>query len=88
MAKEVQAKSQGKRKPNFLVGIGLFFKKMGLRIVRSLKDMYSELKKVTWPTRGDLTNYTLVVIAFMIVMGIVVFAIDSGAAGLVQLITR
>ena len=31
-----------------------FFKNRGLRIVGSFKDMYSELKKVTLPTRKDV----------------------------------
>ena len=65
-----------------------FFKNLGLRIWRSLKEMVAELKKVTWPQKGDLINYTLVVLAFMLVMGVVIFAIDAGSSALVQLITK
>ena len=50
--------------------------------------MIAELKKVTWPTKSALINYTLVVLAFIVAMGIVIFVIDSGAAALVQLITK
>ena len=50
--------------------------------------MYAELKKVTWPQRSELINYSVVVLAFMVAMGIVIFAIDAGAGALVKLITR
>ena len=76
------------KKDNFFNKFINFFKNFGLRIWRSLKDMYAELKKVTWPQRSDLINYTLVVLAFMLAMGIVIFVIDAGAGALVQLITK
>ena len=76
------------KKDNFFNKFINFFKNFGLRIWRSLKDMYAELKKVTWPQRSDLINYTLVVLAFMLAMGIVIFVIDAGAGALVQLITQ
>ena len=76
------------KKDNFFTKFINFFKNFGLRIWRSLKEMVAELKKVTWPQRGDLINYTLVVLAFMLVMGIVIFAIDAGSGALVQLITK
>ena len=78
----------GAKKNNFFVKAVTFCKNLGLRIARSFKDMYAELKKVTWPQRGDLINYTLVVLAFMVAMGVVIFAIDAGASALVRLITQ
>ena len=63
-----------------------FFKNLGLRIGGSFKDMFAELKKVTWPTRKELINYTLVVLAFMLVMGVIIGLLDSGAAWLVSTI--
>ncbi len=65
-----------------------FLKNLGLRIVRSFKDMIAELKKVTWPQRSELINYSLVVLAFMVAMGVIIFVIDAGAGALVQWITR
>ena len=67
-------------KGNFFVKVGQFFKRIGLSIYTSVKEMIAELKKVTWPTKSALINYTLVVLAFIVAMGIVVFVIDSGAA--------
>lgn len=78
----------GATKDNFFKKAVMFFKNLGLRVVRSFKDMYAELKKVTWPQRGELINYTLVVLAFMVAMGVVIFAIDAGASALVRLITQ
>ena len=78
----------GATKDNFFKKAIMFFKNLGLRVVRSFKDMYAELKKVSWPKRGELINYTLVVLAFMVAMGVVIFAIDAGAGALVRLITQ
>ena len=75
-----------KEKLSFPKKFFLFFKNLGLRIGGSFKDMYSELKKVTWPTRKEMINYTLVVLAFMLVMGVVIGLLDGGAAWLVSAI--
>lgn len=75
-------------KVNFFVKVGRFFKRMGKTIYTSFKEMIAELKKVTWPTKAAWINYTLVVLGFIVAMGLIVFVIDSGAAALVQLITK
>lgn len=41
------------------------------KLVQYIKDSVSELKKVTWPTKKQTTNYTIVVIALS--LGIAVF---------------
>ena len=80
--------NSGATKENFYKKAASFFKNAALRFARSFKEMYAELKKVTWPQRGELINYTLVVLAFMVAMGVVIFAIDAGAGALVRLITQ
>lgn len=75
-----------KEKLSFPKKFVLFFKNLGLRIGGSFKDMFAELKKVTWPTRKEMINYTLVVLAFMLVMGVVIGLLDGGAAWLVSAI--
>ncbi len=37
------------------------------KIITFLKEVYMEMKKVTWPNRKETTNYTLIVIFFSIV---------------------
>ena len=81
--KEAPAKTSG----NFFTKCVNFFKNLGLRIGRAFKDMWHELKKVTWPSRSELINYSLVVLAFMVGMGIIIFAIDAGAGALIKWIT-
>lgn len=61
-------------------------KNLGLRIFRAFKNMLAELKKVTWPTRKELINVSLLVLAFMAIMGVVIGVIDAGAGVLMKLI--
>ncbi len=77
MAKDTEV---SKEKAGFFGKVGLFFKGLFLKIVNSFRNMASELKKVTWPTRPELINYSLVVLVFMVAMAIVIGIIDSGAA--------
>lgn len=57
-------------------------------IARPFKNMASELKKVSWPSRRDLVNYSIVVIAFMLFMTVVVGLLDAGASALMQALIR
>ena len=50
--------------------------------------MVAELKKVTWPTKQELTNYTLVVLAFMAVFVVIIGVQDSISAVLVKWLTN
>ncbi len=84
MAKENLNDKQ--KKPNFLKKVAGFFKALGLRIGSAFKDMAAELKKVTWPSKPELINYSVVVLIFMAFMGIVIGLFDAGAAALVSLI--
>ena len=67
----------GERFVNFFKGIGKFF-----------KNMFHEMKNVTWPTRKDVLNYSIVVFVFMIVMGVIIGVIDLGAGALVNQILK
>ena len=71
-------------KPGFGERISNFFKGIG----KSFKNMWHELKKVTWPTKKELINYSVVVFVFMVVMGVIIGVIDFGAGELVSLITK
>ncbi|MDO4740378.1 MAG: preprotein translocase subunit SecE [Eubacteriales bacterium] len=73
-------------KPNIFTKIIAWFKNLGLRIFRAFKNMLAELKKVTWPTRKELINVSLLVLAFMAVMGVIIGVLDAGAGALMKLI--
>ena len=47
-----------------------------LSIIVFLKQVIDELKKVTTPTPRELISYTVVVLAFVIVMMAIVYALD------------
>jgi preprotein translocase subunit SecE len=45
-------------------------------IGRFLREVYDELRKVVWPTWGELYRYTLVVIFTVVVLGIFIGGTD------------
>ena len=65
-----------------------FFKNLPANIARPFRDMWHELKKVTWPSKKDLINYTLIVLAFIAFMGVVIGLLDLGSTALVRLLIR
>ena len=52
-----------------------------------VKEMISELKKVTWPTRKEFINYSVCVFVFVAVMALIVWLMDLGSAELIKLLT-
>ena len=64
-----------------------FFKNLPQNIATPFKNMWHELKKVTWPTKKDLINYTCIVLLFMVFMGVVIGLLDMGASKLVTAIS-
>ena len=62
-----------------------FFKNLPANIARPFRNMWHELRKVTWPTRQDLIKYSLIVLAFLVFMGVVIGLLDLGATALVKL---
>ena len=46
------------------------------RFSRFVRETKSEFKKVTWPTREQATNLTLIVIAVSVVVGIFMGSVD------------
>jgi preprotein translocase subunit SecE len=50
--------------------------KLTTRMKNYYKGVRSELKKVNWPTRKELINYTIVVLATCGVMTVVIWGLD------------
>ena len=63
-----------------------WFKNLPKRIAKPFKNMYYELKKVTWPSKEKLITYSVIVLVFMLFMGIVIGLLDMGASALVRLL--
>jgi preprotein translocase subunit SecE len=53
------------------------------RLINFIREVVAELRKVIWPTRKELTTYTLVVVVFVIIMLTIVGGLDFGFAKLV-----
>ncbi len=73
--KEVKKDKKTNKKP------GLFS-----RIGTKAKEVFSELKKVDWPTFAKVVKQTGVVLAVVVTFLIVIFLFDSGLLQLLQLV--
>ncbi len=49
----------------------------GERFGRLLKEAKVEIRKVVWPTRPELTQTTLIVVVFVLVVGLFLWGLDS-----------
>ncbi len=61
------AKAKSDKKPGF-------FK----RIANWFGDVRLEMHRVTWPTKAELTNYSVAVIITLVVFGVILWLVDSG----------
>ena len=43
-----------------------------------LGDVKAEMRRVVWPSRRELRNYSIAVICLLIVFGVVVWLVDTG----------
>ena len=71
--KKVQQKN---KKPNLFVRIG-----------RKLKEVFSEIKKVSWPSFSKVLKQTGVVIGVVVIFTIFIILVDLGLGELIKLLT-
>lgn len=75
---EKKPKKQDKnKKPNIFVRMG-----------RKLKETFSELKRVTWPSFGKALKATGVVLVIVLIFTVVVTGVNFGFGKLLELITK
>jgi preprotein translocase subunit SecE len=72
----------------FLASIGRGIRKSVTGTTGFFKGSFQELKKVKWPTREEMVNYTLVVVITVTLLTAFFFIIDLGISELVRLITK
>ncbi len=70
------------KKPGFGAKVKGFF----ARIAKFFRDVRSELKKVMWPSKKDVQNNTLVVLAVVAVAVVVLILLDTAFGGIMRLI--
>jgi preprotein translocase subunit SecE len=56
------------------------------RIRRYLDEVWSELKKVSWPTRDQVRNLTVLVFAISFVVGVYITVLDTIFRGFISAI--
>jgi preprotein translocase subunit SecE len=59
-------------------------KKTALAVGHFFRDVVSEMKKVTWASRKEFISYSVAVVVFVTVFGLIIFAMDSALAPLVS----
>ena len=64
------------------------FKKAGKAIKEFFKNFKGECKKITWPSGKTVVNSSLVVIAVVAIVGIVIFAFDTGISEALKAVIR
>lgn len=74
MAKQV---GKDEKKPNFFVRMG-----------KKLKETFSELKRVTWPTFPKVVKSTCVVLVVVLVFLVILTGINYGLQELLTVITK
>ena len=71
-----------KEKVGFFGSIKNFFKGIG----KKFTDLKSEMKKIVWPTKAQVINNTLVVIAVSVIAAICIFGLDTVFVSIVRFI--
>jgi preprotein translocase subunit SecE len=64
------------KKPNIFVRMG-----------RKIKEVFSELKRVTWPTFPKVVKATCVVLVLVLIFTVVITAINTGLQELLTLMS-
>ena len=85
-AAEKNDKAAKKPEEGKLSKILAWFKNLPQKISKPFKNMFYELKKVTWPSKQKLIAYSIIVLVFMLFMGIVIGLLDMGASALVRML--
>jgi preprotein translocase subunit SecE len=78
--KSVVKGGKGKKKFNPMV----FFRRIG----KFFREVVSELKKVAWPSRKELTSYTVAALVFIAICGVITFVMDTGLQAAVNVLLR
>ncbi len=58
------------------------------RMIVFVREAKDELKKVTWPTRDEVTSFTMVVVVAVLVISIFLWLVDSGLMYLIKTVMK
>ena len=83
MKKENVAKNVEVKKPQLKSKKPNVFVRMG----RKLKEVFSEIKKVSWPSFDKVVKQTAIVLGVVLMFMVVITLMDLGLGALLQLLT-
>jgi len=58
------------------------------KIIEYIKNVYLEMKRVSWPTRSELVNSTVIVILVSAFVALVIFVLDRIFTALLGIVIR
>ena len=59
--------------------------KKALQFIRESRE---ELRKVTWPSRDEVTSFTVVVVITVIFMSVFLWIVDTGLMALIKTVMK
>lgn len=59
--------------------------KKALQFIRESRE---ELRKVTWPSRDEVTSFTVVVVITVIFMSVFLWIVDTGLMSLIKTVMK
>jgi preprotein translocase subunit SecE len=58
------------------------------RFIAYVREAKDELKKVTWPTRDEVTSFTMVVVVAVFIISIFLWLVDTGLMYLIKTVMK
>ena len=65
----------------------MWFTEAGKTFLAFARESWEEAKRVVWPTRKETLQTTAIVFAFVVIMALFLFTVDSGLAWIVKTLT-
>ena len=56
------------------------------KLANYLKDVRTEMAKVSWPTREELKESTVIVIILSLILAVYVFTVDTGLSNILKIV--
>lgn len=52
-----------------------------------IKSIFTEWKRITWPTKNEASRLTILVLSFSIILGLILYLFDLGATAIIDLLS-
>ncbi|MGE8207230.1 preprotein translocase subunit SecE [Heyndrickxia sp. NPDC080065] len=59
-----------------------------MSITKFFRNVSSEMRKVSWPKKKELTGYTITVIATVVILAVFFMVVDLGISSLIKWILK